>query len=675
MRRRVLLEDLLLLALRTLAVLAAVLALAQPGAERAPAWLARAARSEIIVLDASLSMNHRTGGESAFERAVVSASARLQEADPLRGAQGAVIVAGLRAERIAAGDPTAARAALQQLQAAGAGRADLAGALEAALRTGEDFGAGAPPRVTVYTDLQASTWDLETQEMPALARLVQAGVTLEIVDVGARVRDNVAVTALDLAGARWIRGDTVDAVAHVRNFGAAAADVRAECLLAGDPVAAETLHLEPGAAADWPLQLQPRAAGVRAVEVRLAHDGLAEDDARAAVFALTEALDMVIVGEPAPRDQPPGVADALIAYLDLGEGAPLRPAVVAPAALDARAMADAEVVALADPGSIGAGAAAAIAAFVARGGGLLIALGPRTGAAELGALQEALGSAAVEVLAPRTAEDPFARLIILDEQHPALRFFLEPRWRPLLTEVPFRTWRPLRVAEGAEARSLLAFTRGEAFADEGAALVEERAGPGTVAWLAAAPCSTWNRMEEVPSGTLALLYDLVFRLAPAPGFPPAVEVGQALAVTLPAAPTEVILRDPAGARFPTPPALSAAPGAHLTQAVLLPAAEQPGVWRVEASLPEEDGSERRLDLRLAVNVPPEESDLRPADEETLRALLPAGVRLAADGAEAAEAAQDPVAGRADYSRIVWQIVLALLVGETLLAALLDRRRQ
>ena len=64
-RRRVLLEDILLLILRTAAVLLLILALARPSTEALPLPGARAQRSEVVVLDASLSMQHLDGGLSA----------------------------------------------------------------------------------------------------------------------------------------------------------------------------------------------------------------------------------------------------------------------------------------------------------------------------------------------------------------------------------------------------------------------------------------------------------------------------------------------------------------------------------------------------------------------------------------------------------------------------------
>jgi hypothetical protein len=674
LRRRVLLEDVLLLALRTLAVLAAILALARPGSERPPGWLVGSARSEIVILDASLSMEHRSDGRSAYERGIEVAARLFRAADPRRGARAALIRAGLHAERLAAGDPAAGLAALETLGPAGYGGADLDGALTIALRSAEEFRLDAPPRVTVLTDLQAHAWDFAHGSPPALERLAQAAIPVEIVDVGAELRANLAVTALRLPSTRLLLGEAADAVATVRNFGEAAAQVRAEALLDGDVFADELLEIEAGGTADWVVPLQPRLPGARTVEVRLAHDALVGDDARASAFELAEALETVIAGEPAARGRVPGVCDSLLDYFDLGEQSPVRATLVAPGALDARALAGADLLILADPGPLGAAAADGAAALLGRGGSLLIALGPRTDPADLASLRAAAGLAAVELEEARAAAEPYARLRIADPGHPALRFFADPRWQPLLTEVPFREWRPLRVADGADARVALLFSRDGSLAGEGAALVEERSGPGRVAWLAAAPCASWNRMEEVPGGTLALLYDLAFHLAPASGLAVELTVGQPLAVLLPAPAAGITLRDPDGARFPVTPELRAEEGGARSVALLLPAATRPGAWSAEALVVEDDGAENRLDFRIAVGVPPAESDLRAADALALRSLLPEGVLLRRAGEES----ELPATGsemRAEFARLLWRIVVALLLAETLLAALLDRRRR
>ncbi|MFQ5748882.1 MAG: BatA domain-containing protein, partial [Planctomycetota bacterium] len=110
-RRRMILEDLLLLILRTLAVLLLVLALARPGANPGSLLSTRSARAEILILDSSLSMAHRSQGASAFERAVAAGVGRIEPLEAARGDRAAIILAGSRAERLAYGDPAEVRAA------------------------------------------------------------------------------------------------------------------------------------------------------------------------------------------------------------------------------------------------------------------------------------------------------------------------------------------------------------------------------------------------------------------------------------------------------------------------------------------------------------------------------------------------------------------------------------
>ncbi len=675
-RRRVLLEDLLLLTLRTAAVLLAVLALARPGAEEVPKLLTGAAHSEILVLDASLSMRHAAGGVSAFERARDRAAELLDESVAAEGGRAALVTAGLVAERRAAGDPGEVRAALLELSEAGFGRGDLAGALEAARRTAEGFLDGPPPRVTVFTDLQTAAWAGESEVFPALQRLTAMGVAVDLVDVGAPVRDNVAVVEWSASRRRLVRGDVLELTARVRNFGDRETAVVGEAYLDGDRFARRSEPLAPDASVEWTFSVSPEAAGLRAVELRIGHDALLADDARALVVEVVEAVPVVLVGEPARPGHPPTVADSLAGFLDLGEDAPLGVAQVRPGRLSARDLEDADVVVLADPGPLDAPAVEALIRFLGRGGGVLVALGPETGALELEPLLRAL-DVTVEIGSPLATEAPHARLAIADPDHPALRFFTDPRWRPLLTEVPIRTFRPLRPDPAdASARVVLRFRREGAPDDEAeAALVEVTPpGGGRLVLYGAPPDPRWNRFEEVPGGTLPFLFDLVFALTPPPTVPAAVEVGAPLEARLTRPPTEVVLRDPDGTAFPVRTELAVTEEGERIRLRALDRASRPGVWRADARLLEPDGSELERALRWAVVTPPAESDLRPVLPAVLAERLPDGVRVVGSGGDDG-AESPPPQLRADLSLLLWRVVLVLFGAETLLAAFLDRRRR
>ena len=103
-RRRLLLEDLLLLLFRTLAVIALILGLARPSTELPELLAQRPPRGKVVVLDTSLSMSHRSGGTSAFDRGLSETRSQLAQLDSAMGDRAAIVVAGQRPSRLALGE-------------------------------------------------------------------------------------------------------------------------------------------------------------------------------------------------------------------------------------------------------------------------------------------------------------------------------------------------------------------------------------------------------------------------------------------------------------------------------------------------------------------------------------------------------------------------------------------
>jgi hypothetical protein len=674
-RRRILLEDMILLLLRTLAVLLLILALARPSSEGLPLALGRDARAELIVLDASMSMDFRNEDQSTYERALAIAGKRLGELDAGLDDRAAIIRAGLATERIASGDPNEVQAALRELQRPDAVRGDLTGALLAAIRTVSDLALETGQvRVTILTDLQANLWNQDSSMVTPLEELVALGCAVELVDCGVPPRNNIAVTALTLSSARLVRGDSCTANVVLRNFGNLPKDVQATLLIDDSPVATRKFSLSALEQRDWNVPLSPMEVGARAVEVRLQHDQLLADDSRTATLTVDDGLQVVLVGQEASPQQAPGVFDALQRYLQLGEQAPLRPRAVPVLQLTPADVAEADLLVLADPGTIPPRVVQTLVPFVARGGGLLLAVGPQTGQAELQLLLDALGSVGVGVGEVVSNQESPARVAIAAPEHAALRFFSDQRWQPLLTEVPHYSYRPIAVDPRAAtpAATVLRFLTANAEIDSGAALVDWEFGYGRVALLAAAPHGTWNRMEEVPGGTLPLLYDLLFSLAPQPGYRTAYEVGASLAVTLDFPPTDTELINPDGARRSQVAAVSIlAEGRHRLE--LVAAVPQPGIWILNTHLLLPDGAEAPLSLRLAVVPPALESDLRASTPEELRSFLPKSIRLGRPEDLDDEGFINNHLPR-DLMRTLLFLLLACLVSETLLATMLDRRR-
>ncbi|MDA1113649.1 MAG: VWA domain-containing protein [Planctomycetota bacterium] len=674
-RRRVLLEDVLLLILRTLAVLFLILALARPNSEDLPLVLGRDARAEVLILDASLSMNHLGEGQSAYGKALSIAAKRLRELDPKMEDRAAVIRAGMRAERVASGDPDEVRSVLEELEMADPSQGDLLGALHAAARTVEDLGPD-PSRisVTVLTDLQANTWNIESGFSAPFAELVALGCDVQVLDCGASLRPNVGVTGIELSTPRLVRGDSCSVLISLRNFGETEATVQATLLMDETPIASESFVLGGRQPMDWNVAVAPIKSGARALEVRLEHDALVGDDTRASILDVGDGFRVMIAGEASAPQDTPNVFDGMWRYLSLGEWAPLRPTALPLPLVDQEALAEFDLLILADAGRVPLRTAEGIASFVKAGGGLMIALGPQTGQGELQNLLQQLGAVGLSVGTPIQAVESPARLDIVDANTPALRFFNDVRWKPLLTEVPHATYRPLNVDPNlAENLHIgLRFLQQDANLDSGAALVDWKLGQGQVAVLASSPLPGWNRMEELPGGTLPLIYDLLFSLAPKPGFPVSYPVGSALSLRLNHPPTDTQLRDPAGLLLNGLADLESLENGR-TRLELLESVPRPGVWHLNTRLLLPDGEEVLLEQPLAVVIPTEESDLRAAEAASLLEFLPESVRIGNPDEDLVQTENADSPPR-DLTRILLLLVLGFLVSETLCAWFLDRRR-
>lgn len=674
-RRRVLLEDILLLTLRTLAVLFLILGLAGPTLGPGAVIGSRPPRAEVVVLDHSMSMNRRVEGTSAFDRSREAIRVLLEDLDPGRGDRAALVLAGPTAERPAYGDPSEVRLALEELEQAAASEAALAEALEIARRTAETLETESRlnPEIQVFTDLQASTWQLDGPLGEVLQALAAEGRRVIVRDLG-EDGPNTAVMSLELSPAQLTTGGASEVRAVIRRFGPER-KVRASLLMDGDVVHTETLNLGYSAEVEFQHLLQPARSGPRAVSLRLEGDELMDDDARHAVLRVAEPLPTLVLGRPAADGAPDGIYESMVRYLDLGPTAPLVVETEVPSRLRTGRLDGIDLVVLADPGPLDPAGIEALLALVDRGGGLWILPGPNTSQNDLGRLWEELAPEGLQFGDPADLGEATARVSIVDEQHPALQLFGDPRWRPLLTEVPHLSFRPIRSpAASADLERILRFSIPDASEDLaiGDALVTWRHNGAKIALQAAAPLPNWNLMDQVPGGTLPFLLDLAQSLAPRPGHADAIPVGAPLEVELPGAPAGAALIAPDGRR--TVPAEPAEPiGGGRTRLAALERTLLPGIWTIEADLLEADGLERRHVERVAVNVPAAESDPTAADPEAVRLALPEGSEVLRADDERGGAAEI-LRGDTRLAGLLFALMAGCLLVETLLAALLDRRR-
>jgi len=373
LQRRRLLSDRLLLALRVAALALLLLAAARPEVRWPEVSSSVGGTGRVLVLlDASLSMDQRKDGESAFNRARKDAATQLRNLP--EGTRVAVITYGSSASLLTpelTEDHELAATLLEEV-APGAGGTDLRGALLLARTLLE----GKPGEILVYTDesgpgvVEACAQDFE--------RLLALGSTVLPRVVRPDVPGNVAVVSA--AYGDGIEGGTV-AVA-LANYGPDAREVPTSVFLP-DGTRITSFVQVPGAGE------LPGAAETRFTVPRQAEGGVARvevDDTDLPLdntrwFHLPRvgaSRVMVVDGDPGSSPTRSEVYFLERALAPWGTGGPVVD-VVAPAGAGVLAEGAHRVAWLAnvaDPGPLGA----TLVDFVRRGGGLVVAMGENVSA-------------------------------------------------------------------------------------------------------------------------------------------------------------------------------------------------------------------------------------------------------------------------------------------------------
>jgi hypothetical protein len=346
--RRMRLEQLILLAVRTLAVLLVVLAMASvmPWAEAVWSYFwpegggriaVRGGRThKVLVLDGSFSMalKKRGDAQTAFDRARDRA-VEIVQSSPAGDSFSVLLMTGAAPRRLGA-KPSPKKDAvarnLRQLTRHPLGNADVGTTLLAVEKIlGESAGRFKRTEVYFVSDLQRTTWlpglarDLTAEgararttaaEPNPLARLQDQALKV-FVDVGRDRVDNLAVTDLHLDAPFVTTGATVHLSAQVKNYGTRdRRGVRIELVVAkagatppgrpfahrrANPARVQRFDLERGAEVTIPFRYRFKEPGEYAVQVRLEPDDLTVDDSRAVVVTVKKSVRVLLVtGKTAP---------------------------------------------------------------------------------------------------------------------------------------------------------------------------------------------------------------------------------------------------------------------------------------------------------------------------------------------------------------------------------------
>jgi hypothetical protein len=609
-----------LLLLRALALILMVLAFARPFMrERRVAGTAQAARTVIVLLDRSLSMSHRDVWPAALDsaRRVINSLAPDDRVAVVLFDDEAEIVQPLGIDR------AAALGALAKARPGAAGTRYAAG-LRAARQLVADEGADRV-EVVVISDLQRTgVSGVAGLELPA-------SFAIRVAAVGAANRANARIGAVDARRAERGGRQQVSIRTRIESRGAPSPRRMSAMLrLNGRP--SGTVMVDVPATGDVPVVFEsvPLPSGMVSGEITIDSDALAADDSARFTFAADDALRVLLVArEDVSADETAYFERALAV-----SGSPsVRIERVRGGSLSARTLDGVALAMLWDTPVPSGGAGTALAEWVQRGGGLLVAAGSRLSArASSTSLIPASSSGRSE-----RGGDQGASLGDIRVDHPLLAPFREAR--SALYAPRFMRYARLE----PEARTDVVAR----FDDGTAALVERREGAGRVV-MVGVPLDARGGDFPLQPAYLPFVRRLVLHTSGRDATVLARATGESW--LLPGALREPVVSTPGGSIV--------RPARDSRGATV--ALRETGIYSLY------DGSVRGAPLRvLAANAPAAESDLTP--------LAPAELLLGTTQASGASADIAPVQPPdvAERRQGFWRLLLGalalLLVGEMIFA--------
>ncbi len=649
--RRFQLRELLLLLIRALACLAIPLALAKPYTTctaQGP-MVERGPQGAVLIIDDSLAATWSEAGETLLDRARRQASDILAQLGPEAD------VAIVRAAEAADSPTELSRDHIRLRDAI----ADIQPSfrppdLSTALRRAAQLLATSPhARRTVYLLSPVTAAGFRGDAPPWPPATGPQLITVPLTD--RPWLDNLAVTGLEVEPDPSSGTQGVRVTAEIANFGASPVDQHGVSLrIGGRIVARGVVSLRPGERVERRFYAAlPDAAHAADLSVDIDADPLPADNSRHARARLRDEVRALLVnGDPRTSRH----EDELF-YL----GAALRPgdrgdsgisvSVVTADELPRIDLKQYDVVVLANLLALPAERAAALAAWVRAGGGLLVAAGDHLNADDW--------NRTMLPLLPQELRDPIdlgygadgaeragraQRLTKFDVDHPIFSVFRSDA--PGLRDASFTKIMLLGPTSDVDDRRVLA-----RFTDGAAALVEARSGTGRLLFFSSTLDRDWNDLAIHP-GYLPLAQQMVRYLARVQGQRSREPLHVGRSILIPVAPDDRRLEISGPRR-----SRAVLEGEALAdrKAVRFASTDAPGFYRVVAV----DGAGRerpREEAGFAVNVDPRGSDLRPAPPQ----LLPAS------GAEGAAGQPTEHRRRIELWHALAAGLLLLLLVESLL---------
>ncbi len=702
-RRRVQVENWLLLLLRALAVAALALAIARPFTDAAGplGGLTESRRDVAIVIDGSASMGYRSEVDSVFERTVARARELVEELDGGRGDRAHLVLGGAWPRLLAWGDPRNALVALDALTEPTDEEIDLALALDEVLEFAKEEAASTQQsrvEVRLLTDLQRGSF---TRDALAITDAAPGGDgaaegssgglfdvldELAALDIEVRVEDlsggelqppNLSIRSLEIDGALIGEGAPVEVRVRVANHGdLPRIGLRVALEIDGVRRPSQIVDVEGQSTTDAIFPVVFDRSGDHALVARLEGDRLAIDDHRTQVVHVPEPVRVLVVnGAPSADFEEDAAARLLVVLEPLpaedglgGAPSPFAPIEVEPRALERGdvKLDEFDLVWLVNVESLSPEVVASLEERVAAGAALVMTLGDRVQRETFNERffrpdGSGLSPAELErVVSVASRREDYYRIRQFEEQHPALALFAEQRWRSLFTEAPFYDFFAARPQEDASVLARLDDPGGSPL------LIEREYDRGRVLLWTSSMQESWTGFPTWGPALVPFVYDIVryagvptrpaSTLAPGGSFTAEVErFPRSIELVLPDDSRRTIDAESVevtGSRWRLP----SVEGASTARA---------GLYRIET---EGAGS-----LAFAVQVAPDESQLARLGPGELEGLHEGFRLIEAESEDAGDSGLPQ--SRGELWRGLALAALLFLIGESLWSAWIGRRRR
>lgn len=732
-KRRIQLENVLLLLMRMLAIALLVAAVARPflTADNPIANIAHAQRHVAVVLDVSGSMGFGDGGLAPpFERARTAAQTILKQLDPGGGdtaviiphaspaeASGATQASGyLDAEQLdrflsnvtvsprttdIADALTHAKRALQtyktgkevylltDLQRIGFGKPTAADEKADATTASNAGGTRPPQNAGNPAERQASTFNGVRE---ALARLTDDGTIFRVVDVGPGQRhpENCGIVSLETPPRVTTTAQSAVVIARVKNFGPTEARVGVKFLVGNDDTprrAAPAKRIPPGGTESFLFRnFRFREDGPARVRALLdPPDAFSLDDERDLVLDVNRRIRVLLVnGDTRATDPFTNATDYLDTALnpfarESDEQGPFDPEEIAWHDLPRVDLSKYDVVVLADTAIPGDREVDALVAFVRSGGGLLFTWGPNMRDTVL-AKERLFDRAGLLPIVPIREEgtadwnDPKgARYrFVLGERHPVTAPFHDNDVLRSLLGERVKVSRFMHSAAFKKADEAARVLMRFDDQDESPALVERTVGAGKVIALMTSANRRWTNLPDEPV-FLPLIHGIMNHLLVPAEDPSNLMIGSPLVRIYTKFPGKRALARPSGGSEVLTPArideTSDFPRFKVESERLM----ERGVYALDrASSTGPGNAEREL---FAVNPDPIEGDLRRLRVEDLRTEVFPGMPIETPAVTALEEDAGDTSRGGELWKVLVAAALALLVIESWFAQRIGARQE